>query len=563
MSLITVYAYLQPDPDAFLPIKAGCRGCVKHAQDHAHPALRSRLPAFSTIMTVVGEEIAARQAAYLNQIQARLGDAREAAKASLRAIQMTDRQIEYLERKGTPSRFVQLKIPFDIAVDHVLSDGTLFEPGDRLYSFARWEELAFRIRLPRDVAGALEYRMTARVTPTRWGGEPIKALVVRRDEVGDGEHLWVTLRLVSRACFPDDERCRIEISAPRLAWDYPPPVARVMPSTEETRYNRFGLTAEDLEALRQRGRGRGIAENPDYKREQALQKVQRELERRTAPPLAKMKPLERSRLGETGIPRRQLNEAEWKKAQIRTTKRQTREVTPQHVLEVALSRDPNRLGLDPKLAAIAAEALSGCVMPGVPAEARTSVETGAVLYAACQLPTVAFEALSGGWLELAFRPAMGQRFEARGPIFETRNGADANYVQFGLALPAGALHVQERRNVHDAVLSDPDGAREVLAVHRSCLARVSDQTSDGPDRVIAVHTNERELAFVRVQVGVEGLEFAEIEPAVQLRASEAIVYGLTLVDIAIRLFEEWERLAAGASDRLRYRANLNRKDRKA
>ncbi|MDR7039777.1 hypothetical protein J2X36_004555 [Methylobacterium sp. BE186] len=563
MGIIIEYAYLLPDPDAFLPISAGCHGSVRRELDGGSLALRYRVPAFGTIMTVVGEEIEARQWAYLNQIQALLGDAREAAKASLRAIQMSEKQIEYLERKGTPSRFVRLKMPFDIAVDHVLPDGALFGPGDRLYSFTRWENRAFQLRLPRAVAEAVDLGMPARVTPTRWQGEPLRAVVTARREVGDGGQMWVTLKLAGRPTFPDEESCRIEIRASRLPQDHPPPVEQVVSPEDSGCRDRWGMTAEDRAMMKQRGGRGGIFARPEHKREQALQAAEREERRRTTPPLATMKPARKSRLRDTGLPRVELSEAEWKKAGIRTTRQRSIKVTPVVTADVLLSHDAAVLGLDAEFAASAA----GRVIEAL-ATVKSDGDSGAppppVLFASFLLPcAVAETVMSGGWLELAFTPATGERYRARGPVVAARCGLDGERrVRFGLALPAEGVRVEGRRKVQGVRLADPDGAREVLAVPHTCVRRAPDQAEDGPDRVILVHVGERSLAPVRVRLGLEGRDDVEIETAVLVGADEAIVYDLGVLDDEMLRFRAWEKQAAGAADRLRYRANLNRTDRR-
>ncbi|WP_458437459.1 hypothetical protein [Methylorubrum extorquens] len=565
MGIITEHAYLLPAFDEFLPIRAGCRGSVKVdlKRDAAsgNAVLRMRVPAYTPVMTIVGDEIEARQWTYLNQIQSLLGDAREAAKASLQQLGMTDGQIKHLEHSFKPSRFLKLVWLYDIAVDDVLTGGTVFEPGDRLYSFARWEDRAFQLRLPRAVAQAVDLRMPARVTPTRWQGEPLRAVVTARRELGDGQQMWVTLKLAGRPAFPDEERCRIEIHAPRLAQDYPPPVVQVVSQVDPGYRGRWGLTAEDREAMKQRGGRGGISARPEYKREQALQATEREERRRTAPPLATMKPAGKSKLLDTGLPRVELSEAEWKKAGIRTTRRRCITVTPVVTAHVLLSHDAAVLGLDAEFAASAARRVIETLATAKPDGGAPSPP---VLFASCLLPyAVAETVMSGGWLELSFTPATGERYRARGPVVAARCELDGERrVRFGLALPAEGVHVEGRRKVQGVRLADPDGAREVLAVPHTCVRRAPDQAEDGPDRVILVHVGERSLAPVRVRLGLEGRDDVEIETAVPVRADEAIVYDLGVLDDEMLRFRAWEKQAAGAADRLRYRANLNRTDRR-
>lgn len=565
MGIITEHTYLLPAFDEFLPIRAGCRGSVKVDLERdaasGNAVLRMRVPAYTPVMTIVGDEIEARQWAYLNQIQSLLGDAREAAKASLQQLGMTDGQIKHLERSYRPSRFLKLVWLYDIAVDEVLPGGTVFEPGDRLYSSARWEDRAFQLRLPRAVAEAMDLRMPARVTPTRWQGEPLRAVVTARRELGDGQQMWVTLKLAGRPAFPDEERCRIEIHAPRLSQDYPPPVVQVISQVDAGYRDRWGLTAEDREAMKQRGGRGGNFARPEYKREQALQAAEQEERRRTAPPLAKMKPATKSKLGDTGLPRVELSEAEWNKAGIRTTKRRRMTVMPQVSVDVVLSYDAAVLGLDAKFAASAADRVIAALAAAKP---DGDVPSSSVLFASSLLPcAVAETVMSGGWLELSFTPAMGERYRARGPIVAARCGLDGERrVRLGFALPAEGVCVEGVRKVHGATLADPDGAREVLAVPHSCVRRPPDQAEAGPDPVILVHVGERTLAPVRVRLGIMGRENVEIESEVELRADEAIVYDLGPIDGAVYRFREGQKRAAGAADWQRYRANLNRKDRK-
>ncbi|WP_437871379.1 hypothetical protein ACSD7O_23910 [Methylorubrum extorquens] len=155
-------------------------------------------------------------------------------------------------------------------MDDVLPGGTEFGPGDRLYSFTRWEGRAFRLRLPRAVAEALDLRTPAWVTPMRWGGEPLRAIVTGRNELGVDRQMWVTLKLAGRPTFPDEERCRIEIHEPRLTQDYPPPVEQVVAQDDPGYRDPWGLTAEERAGMRQRGRGGGLFARPEYKRERAL-----------------------------------------------------------------------------------------------------------------------------------------------------------------------------------------------------------------------------------------------------------------------------------------------------
>ncbi|WP_186384046.1 hypothetical protein [Methylobacterium dankookense] len=567
MGIITDHAYLLPDPDAFLPMQASCRGSVKvdleRDADRGGAALRTRVRASTPVMTIVGEEIEARQAAYLDRVQALLGDARDAAKAPLQRLGMSDRQIERLERRGTPSRFLNLTWPCDIAVDDVLPGGTEFGPGDRLYSFTRWEDRAFRLQLPRAVAEALDLRTPARVIPTRWGGEPLRAVVVGRSELGDGQQMWVTLKLAGRPTFPDEERCRIEIHAPRLTQGYPPPVEEVVAQDDSGYRDRWGLTAEERAGMRQRGRGGGLFARPAYKRERALEAAEEAERRRTAPPLALMKPAAKSRLGDTGLPRLELSEAEWKAAGIRTTKRRTMTVTPEITVDVRIGHDAVALKLDADFAASAARRVVEAMAAAEPG-GEGDASSPPVLFASCLLPSgVAETVMSGDWLELAFIPAMGERHRERGPVVAARCEIDGERrVRLGLALLAGAVRVEGTMKVHGAVLADPDGAREVLAVPRSCVRRLPDQTADGPEGVILVHVGERALAPVRVRLGLMGREVVEIETAVPLRAEEAIVYDLGGLDDAVFLFRAGQKQAAGAADRLRYRANLNRADRR-
>lgn len=568
MGLITDHAYLLPNPDAFLPIWAGCRGSVKvdlgRDTDRGGAALRSRIRAYTPVMTIVGDEIEARQWTYLNAIHAAVGGARDAAKAPLERLGMSEGQIKHLERSCKPSRFLRLVWLYDIAVDHMLPGGTEFGPCDRLYSFTRWEDRAFRLRLPRAVAEAVDLGLSARVYPTRWGGEPLRAVVMGRSQLGDGQQMWVTLKLARRPTFPDEERCRIEILAPRLAQDYPPPVEQVVAQDDPGYRDRWGLTAEDRAGMRQRGRGGGLFARPEYKRERALQAAEEAERRRTASPLALMKPAVKSRLGDTGLSRLELSEAEWKAAGIRTTKRRTMTVTPEIIVDVRIGHDAVALKLDADFAASAAMRVVEAMAAAEP-DGEGDASSPPVLFASCLLPSgVAETVMSGGWLELAFTPAMGERYRERGPLVAARCEIDGERrVRLGLALPAGAVRVEGTMKVHGAVLADPDGAREVLAVPRSCVRRLPDQAADGPpEGVILVHVGERALAPVRVRLGLMGREVVEIDTAVPLRAEEAIVYDLGGFDDAVFLFRAGQKQAAGAADRLRYRANLNRTDRR-
>lgn len=563
LGIITDYAHLSPDPDDYLPIRAKCAGEVKYepGTDDARgtAALRSLVRAGEPIMTIVGSEIEALKAAYLRCSHVADLDSLAAAKLALNEIGMSNEQIKLLVKRYRPSPYLTLRLPFNVAVDHVLPGGAPFKAGDRLYSFARWERRIFRLRLPRRVADSLDLLQRARVMPTKWKGDPLDGYVAGKNEVGDGEQVWVNLKLARRPKFPDDEWCRIEIHAPRLAQDYPPPVVQVVSQVDPGYRGRWGLTAEDREAMKQRGGRGGISARPEYKREQALQAAEQEERRRTRPPLAHMKPASKSKLGDTGLPRVELSEVEWKEAGIRTTKRRRCAVTPEVTADVWLSHDASALQLDPAFAASAAKTLTA-----EEAGAGEAAAAAPVLFAYCLLSRAAADAMaSGGWLELAFTPATGERFRGRGPMFAACCEIDGERrVRFGLALPASALHIEGKRKVLGAVLADPDGAREVLAVPRSCVRRWPDQAEDGPDRVIAVHAGERQLAPVRVRVGIEGGDLIEIESGVPLPADEAIVYDLGAIQDAVYRFREGQKRAAGAADWQRYRANLNRKDRK-
>lgn len=276
-----------------------------------------------------------------------------------------------------------------------------------------------------------------------------------------------------------------------------------------------------------------------------------------------MKPAAKSRLGDTGLPRLELSEAEWKAAGIRTTKRRTMTVTPEITVDVWIGHDAVALKLDADFAASAARRVVEAMAAAEPG-GEGNASSPPVLFASCLLPSgVAETVMSGDWLELAFTPAMGERHRERGPVVAARCEIDGERrVRLGLALQAGAVCVEGTMKVHGAVLANPNGAREVLAVPRSCVRRLPDQAADRPEGVILVHVGERALAPVRVRLGLVGREVVEIETAVPLRAEEAIVYDLGGLDDAVFLFRAGQKQAAGAADRLRYRANLKRADRR-